>query len=126
MALAQVWKGNSALPSQAEMERAVDKHHAWMCEIARQGNVFPGLVPFTEWMPWVDRTAGTGVYEYLGWGWKGWKFWLKDYKFCHLLMTGVYSPHIYRVFDGRRKKWDGARVEIEKVNRVLSEKPKKT
>ncbi|KAJ9145101.1 FAD/NAD(P)-binding domain-containing protein [Pleurostoma richardsiae] len=122
MALAQVWKGSSLLPPQAEMERAVDRHHAWLCDIAREGNVFPGLVDWTDWMPWADRTAGTAVDENLGWGWKGWKFWLTNFRFCNLLMTGVYSPHVYRVFDGKRKKWAGAREEIEKVNRLASRK----
>lgn len=127
MAVAQAWKaggGAALLPAREEMERAVDRHHEWISGVAERVNVFPSLVEGPEWMAWADRTAGTRVDEYLGWGWKGWWFWLTDYRFCNLLMSGVYSPHLYRVFDGRRKKWDGAREEIEKVNRRIAEKPK--
>ncbi|KAK1764305.1 monooxygenase aurF [Phialemonium atrogriseum] len=122
------WKagGGAALllPAREEMERAIDRHHEWISGVAERVNVFPSIVEGPEWMAWADRTAGTRVDEYLGWGWKGWWFWLTDYRFCNLLMSGVYSPHLYRVFDGRRKKWDGAREEIEKVNRRIAEKPK--
>ena len=124
MAVAQVWKGNSPLPPRAEMERAVDEHHRWMCEIAQKSTVSPALVKAGEWSAWADRTAGTGVDEYLGWGWRGWWFWLTNYRLCNLLMAGVYSPHIYRIFEGKRKKWPGAVEEIERVNRSLAEKPK--
>ncbi len=124
MAVAQVWKGTSALPTPAEMERAVDEHQAWVCASANRGPVFPGMVKPHEWMDWANDTAGTGVAEKLGWGWQGWKFWLTEPKLCSLLMSGVYSPHIYRLFDGKRKKWPDAREEIERVNERLRAKPK--
>lgn len=84
----------------------------------------PVVVNGLEWTAWADRTAGTGVNEYLGWGWKGWKFWFQEPRFCSLLMGGIYSPHIYRYFDGKRKKWGGARAEIERLHRVESAKSK--
>jgi dimethylaniline monooxygenase (N-oxide forming) len=34
-------------------------------------------------------------------------------------MDGIYTPSIWRIFDGKRKKWDGAREAIEKVNAEL-------
>lgn len=103
MALTQIWKGTSPMPPKVEMEAAVDACHAWICDLARQGNVFPGLVKQHEWMAWANRTAGTGVDEYLGWGWKGLKFWITQPRFYNLLVSGVYSPHLYRLFPGRRK-----------------------
>ncbi|KAH0442394.1 dimethylaniline monooxygenase 2 [Colletotrichum camelliae] len=124
MAVTQVWKGRSALPPQEEMEQAVDKHHAWMVELAREGSVLPQTVNPYQWVDWADQTAGTGVNKYLGWGWKGWKFWFQEPRLCSILMGGVYSPHIYRIFDGKRKKWDGARTEIERLYKVANEKPK--
>jgi dimethylaniline monooxygenase (N-oxide forming) len=124
MALAQIWKGNSYLPSKREMENAVDKHHDWICSLAEQGNVFPGLVKHHDWLAWADRSAGTGVDRYLGWGWHGWKFWILDRELCSVVMGGILSPHIYRLFDGKRKKWAEARVEIERVNKSINEKPK--
>ncbi|CAI0651037.1 unnamed protein product [Colletotrichum noveboracense] len=124
MAVTQVWKGRSALPPQEEMEQAVDKHHAWIIELAQEGSVLPQTVNPYQWADWADQTAGTGVNEYLGWGWKGWKFWFQEPRFCSVLMGGVYSPHIYRVFDGKRKRWGGARTEIERLYKVANEKPK--
>ncbi|WYZ46684.1 hypothetical protein EsH8_IX_000909 [Colletotrichum jinshuiense] len=124
MAVAQIWKGSSKLPPKEEMELAVDKHHAWICDLARQNTVHPQIVNAHEWSAWADRTAGTGVDKYLGWGWEGWKYWLQDRSFCNLLMGGVYSPHIYRYFEGKRKRWDGAREEIEKINKIVTGKLK--
>ena len=126
MAVAQIWKGNSSLPPQREMERAVDRHHAWICNIAKEGSAIPVWVKQHEWVPWVNEAAGTGVDAYLGWGWKAWKFWLIDHAFAKLLLGGIYTPHLFRVFDGKRKKWDGARAEIERVNRLVSAQGKKT
>jgi len=37
-------------------------------------------------------------------------------------MDGIFTPFVWRVFDGegKRKKWDGAREAIEKVNAELA------
>ncbi|CEJ88489.1 hypothetical protein VHEMI04733 [[Torrubiella] hemipterigena] len=116
MAVAQIWKGSSTLPSKQEMNHAIDKHHEHMCTIAEQGPVIPGWVEGSQWLDWANRMAGTGVAEHLGWGAEGWKFWMNDRELCSLLMDGLLSPHMYRLFDGKRKKWDGARAEIYRVN----------
>ncbi|KAJ3515503.1 hypothetical protein NM208_g14959 [Fusarium decemcellulare] len=80
-----------------------------------------------EWVAWANKAAGTQVNEHLGWGLAGWKFWFQDRAFYKLLMDGIYTPFIWRVFDGKRKKWDGAKAEIEKVNAyVEAAKKKKT
>ena len=121
MAVAQVWKGTSPLPSTREMNSAVDKQHSFICAIAKQGSAVPGWVRQGEWVVWANATAWTGVDEYLGWGLKAWKFWLQDRAFYRLLMDGVHTPFSWRVFDGKRKKWDGARAEIERVNRSVEE-----
>ena len=126
MTVAQVWKGNSRLPPQEEMEHAVDRHHTWICGIAKEGPVIPVWVKQHEWMAWANKTAGTGVDEYLGWGWKAWQFWLTDRAFAKLLLNGIYTPHLFRVFDGKRKKWEGARAEIERVNRLVAGSKKKS
>ncbi|EJD51714.1 FAD/NAD(P)-binding domain-containing protein [Auricularia subglabra TFB-10046 SS5] len=123
MAVAQVWKGRSPLPPRGEMERAVDRQHGWLCDVAESGSAIPGWVRQYEWMAWAHRAAGTGVDEYLGWGWKGWKFWLTNRSFCSLLLGGIYTPYLFRVFEtGKRKAWEGARAEIEKVNRAVRDR----
>lgn len=126
MALAQTWAGKSQVPTTIDMTRWVDRQHEFICNIAKHGSVIPGWVREGEWMAWANAAAGTGVDEYLGWGWKGWMFWLREGSLYKLLMDGVYSPHIYRVFEGgKRKAWDGALAEIERVNQALIEKRNK-
>lgn len=116
MAVAQIWKGASSLPPKAVMEKEVDEHIEWVVGLAQRGSVYPGIVKSGPWMRWANDAAGTGVNEKLGYGVEGWKFWLSDRAFCKLCMDGIYSPHLYRVFDGKRKKWDGARKAIEEAN----------
>lgn len=116
-AIAQVWKGASSLPAQGEMEAAVDKHHAWLADEAQRGhNMSPGAVEGGPWTRAMNELAGTGVDEYLGYGLRGWLFWLRERRMCNLLMGGIWSPHMYRVFEGKRKAWAGARQAIERVN----------
>ena len=126
MALAQIWRGRSSLPSREEMESKVDAQHAFMVGIARQGGVtVPGWVRQGEWLAWANEMAGTGVNEKLGYGAEGWRFWWGDRRLCGMLLDGINSPHVYRLFDGKRKKWDGAREEVEKVNRKSEELKRK-
>ncbi|UPK97593.1 hypothetical protein LCI18_008528 [Fusarium solani-melongenae] len=125
MAVAQVWKGNSPLPSIKEMNRAVDVQHDFICSIAKDGSAVPGWVRQHEWIAWANKAAGTQVNEHLGWGLTGWKFWFQDRTFYTMLMDGIYTPFLWRVFDGKRKKWDGARAEIEKVNAYVEVAKKK-
>ena len=117
MAIAQIWKGNSSLPSVDEMNRHVDKHHEWICSLAEDGSVYPATVKDADWMWWVNEAAGTGVNENLGYGLSGWSFWYREPAFCNLLMNGVATSHMYRVFDtGKRKVWAGAKDAIERIN----------
>ncbi|KAF5022589.1 hypothetical protein F66182_5360 [Fusarium sp. NRRL 66182] len=125
MAIAQVWKGNSSLPSVQEMNHAVDQQHDFICSIAKDGSAVPGWVRQAEWLAWADEAAGTRVNEHLGWGLEGWRFWYSDRGFCRMLMDGIYTPFLWRLFDGKRKKWDGARAAIEKVNAEVEAAKKK-
>jgi dimethylaniline monooxygenase (N-oxide forming) len=122
MATAQIWKGAYKLPSRVEMEADVDKRHAWLLEMAALDGpaVLPGRMKVGPWMQWLHEVAGTGVNERLGYGLSGWLYWLKNMSYCRSLMNGINSPHIWRLFDGRRKKWDGA----DKAVRLLNEDAK--
>ncbi|KAF1831186.1 FAD/NAD(P)-binding domain-containing protein [Decorospora gaudefroyi] len=121
-AITQVWKGASTLPSIPAMNKAVDRHHDWMTKMARRNyNVSPGQCDVGSWVSAMDDLAGTGVNGKLGYGWEGWRFWLRERKFCNLLMGGIWSPHIHRVFEGKRKAWGGARDAIVKVNERVAE-----
>ncbi|RMZ77703.1 hypothetical protein DV738_g4246, partial [Chaetothyriales sp. CBS 135597] len=119
MAIAQFWKPDpQQLPSRAEMNAWVRSHLAWAESIRARGPFNTRLVFGPDWEAWTEKIAGTRVSEHLGYGPTGWAFWAKDRKFCNLLMDGLYSPHLYRLFDsgGRRKAWDGAREAIIKAN----------
>jgi dimethylaniline monooxygenase (N-oxide forming) len=125
MAITQVWKGASQLPPRVQLLQDVEEHHGWIADQASRGyNYSPGNVDAGKWTKTMDDLGGTGVNEYLGYGWKGWWFWLRNIRFCRLLMDGVWTPHIYRVFDGKRKRWEGAREAIELVNASVAENKK--
>jgi dimethylaniline monooxygenase (N-oxide forming) len=120
MAVAQVWKGNSSLPSKEEMVRQADEYQRWICERmqAQNGTIRLDQVQVPDWYYWVNETAGTGLNENLGYGVSGWKFWAREPQLCNKLMWGIWSPHVFRLFDGpKRKPWAGARAEIESINR---------
>ena len=116
MAISQVWRGTTPLPSPQAMEEATDAHHSWVISLAQRGSVYPGIVQPGPWMRWVNDAAGTGFSENLGYGIQGWGFWWREREFCRLCLDGIASPHVYRVFEGKRKRWEGAREAIEKVN----------
>jgi dimethylaniline monooxygenase (N-oxide forming) len=117
MAIAQVWKGTFALPSEEVMNRDIDAHHTWARRIAGRDGTFPEIVNRGPWIRWLNDAAGTGVNENLGCGLQGWLYWLSELGFCSLLMTGLDSPHILRLFNGRRKIWVGAREAILRANK---------
>lgn len=121
MCIAQVWRGTSHLPSQSEMERWMNRQEQRMSGLAQRGTVIPAAVPAREWLVWADATAGTGVEDHLGWGWKGWWFWITDRKLWGMLMDGPVTSAAWRLFEGKRKKWNGAREEIEWANKVEAE-----
>jgi dimethylaniline monooxygenase (N-oxide forming) len=112
MALVQTWKNNPSLPSQKVMNEDIDAHHNWMISLVQKETVITDLVTDEIWMKWMGETAGTHLDEMLGYGLPGWVFWLRDWRFCNLLMGGIESPLVDRLFDGKRKKWEGARQTI--------------
>ncbi|SPO07500.1 related to flavin depend monooxygenase that catalyses the oxidation of rubrofusarin to 9-hydroxyrubrofusarin [Cephalotrichum gorgonifer] len=128
MVVAQVWGGKSELPPLEEMRRAADEHVRMVCSVAEKRKVLnPGSVDGPEWMAWANNMTGTGVDTHLGWGWKGIKFWLTNWRLCGILMGGVLSPHSFRLFEtGKRRRWDGAEEEIWRVNKKVKELREKT
>ncbi|KAH7127435.1 flavin monooxygenase-like protein [Dactylonectria macrodidyma] len=121
MAVAQVWAGKSQLPSAEEMEAQVRRSQAWFVKLSLETPlpVYEGTTEPHEWLKFINETAGTGVYERLGWTMQGIRFWLSEPKLCSLMQWGVNTPHMYRFFDtGKRKAWDGAREAIRHANRL--------
>jgi dimethylaniline monooxygenase (N-oxide forming) len=87
-----------------------------------RSNVSPGIVDGQTWLRALDNLAGTGVGECLGWGWRGWWFWFTSMRLCSLLVGGIWSPHLHRLFNVKKKQWEGAKQAIEKANGVGEEK----
>lgn len=118
MCIAQVWTGKSPLPPAAEMSHWVDGQTDRMVMLAHKGTPVVASVPQLEWLQWADRTAGAGVFERLGWGAKGWSFWLKDRELYRMLMDGVLTSASWRLFDeGKRRPWPEAEEEIVRLNK---------
>ena len=117
MAITQVWKRSFHLPLQEQMNREIDAHHAWVRDIAGTDGTFSGIVQQGSWINWLNDAAGTGINEKLGYGLQGWMYWLWQPRFCNLLMTGVDSPYVVRLFEGRRKRWAGAKDAILRANK---------
>ncbi|KAK4495446.1 hypothetical protein PRZ48_013777 [Zasmidium cellare] len=120
LAVAQIWAGNSSLPSSTDMSAHVDAQHASILKIARTGELANvNLRNNWEWFKWCDDVAGLGIVKRVGYGVEGWKFWLRDRALCKLVMDGLLSPHLMRLFEeGKRRSWEGARGEVFRVNEM--------
>ncbi|KAL9112572.1 MAG: hypothetical protein Q9227_003143 [Pyrenula ochraceoflavens] len=120
MALAQIWQGHFPLPPIPEMDRTITRHHAWARAVAGAEDADSKMVAKEPWKAWLNEAAGTGCNERLGYGWGGWRFWWRERRWCGILMEGVDSPHVMRLWEGRRKgRWEGARGAIEEANREV-------
>lgn len=127
MAVAQVWLGNSALPSLPEMKKWQRGWLAWRENLLRkqtsESTFYVGMMPFEDHIRWFDDAAGTDVFSHFGWfSRKAWSFWWNDrnlYRECTRL---VFSPAVWRLFEsGKRKAWDGAKEQIYSDNRLTEE-----
>ena len=122
MAVSQTWLGNSPLPPLAEMKTWHDGFLAWRRDVASRQKIdstfYVGFLPFGDHMNWLDKTAGSGVFERFGWfNWKSWQFWWRERGFKSNILTGLLSPAIWRYFEtGKRKAWVGAKEQILKDN----------
>ncbi len=128
MAMAQVWSNRPAspsLPPQHEMEQWYAEHLNWVDGVRA---LSPGrkfrkyTVRSRHWLPWITQIAGCDFDDRLGYfTLNSWRLWWQDREFYNILANGIWSPHIYRLFDstrpGGRRKWDGAQEAIIRVNK---------
>jgi dimethylaniline monooxygenase (N-oxide forming) len=121
MAISNIFRGIHPLPPLAEMNKQIDAHQQWLAERWRAlpMGFEPSAVKTWQFQQFLHDVAGTGMGN-LGWGWKGWKFFLKDPKMSWLMNNGVETAHAFRYFEtGKRKTWEGAREAIIKANESI-------
>ncbi len=122
MSISQIWQGKSSLPSYEEMKCWRRDFVAWrQAQAKRYGassTFYPALVPMSDYLAWLDKTAGVGIVKRFGpvqrWiNLDTWKLWWNDPKLYRQILNGFASPAIFRIFDeGKRKPWAGARKQI--------------
>jgi len=127
MAVSNIFSHKHPLPSSADMKQQIDEHIEWLASRWRldrtEGSFDRSMVKSWEFQGFLHDAAGTGM-ENLGWGLKGWLFWLKDPKMSYLMNHGVETAHAFRYFEtGKRKTWKGAREAIIKANEEVKRYP---
>jgi dimethylaniline monooxygenase (N-oxide forming) len=126
MAVSNIWRGISSemVPNRTKLEQAVDKHHAWVASRWQlDHNIDVSMVRQWEFQGFLHKAAGTGM-ENLGWGPKGWLFWLRDPKMSYLMNHGAETAHAFRFFEtGKRRVWPGAREAIIHINKLIKQIP---
>ncbi|KAI0601207.1 flavin-containing monooxygenase 9 [Biscogniauxia sp. FL1348] len=120
MAVSNIWRGVHPIPSRRQMDKEIDAHQKWVASMWRvDDKIDTSMVKSWEFQGFLHDAAGTGM-ENLGWGWKGWRFWLKDPKMYSLMNHGVETAHAFRFFEtGKRKAWLGARDAIIHANEAV-------
>lgn len=127
MAVSNIFSGTHALPSLAEMTAQVAAHHEWLAARWRAEPLGfePSAVQTWQYQAFLHEVAGTGM-ENLGWGWKGWKFFVREPKMSWFMNNGVETAHAFRYFEtGKRRRWEGAGEAIRKANREVQIYPVK-
>lgn len=126
-AVSQVWLQRPALPPLPDMRAWYQEHLRRRQALQERysplenSTFYPILMDLSEQLTWLDETAGSGLYLNLSWGWfnwRAWRLWWKDRKLYHVLLNGLFTPAIWRLFPtGRRKNlpWD------ECVSMIMSE-----
>lgn len=127
MAVSQTWLGRSPLPSLPEMKDWISNHRKWRAALMGKQKIkttgfYTAFMPM-EHVVWLDRTAGTGVFEHFGWfKRKAWAFWWRDRELYKKCLGGLLSPAIWKLFEtGKRKAWSGAREQIFMDNGYFEE-----
>lgn len=127
MAVSNIFRHIHQIPSQLIMNQWIDSHHEWLARRYQRepiGFEASAVKPW-EFQQFLHDTAGTGM-ENLGWGWKGWKFFLQDPRMSWLMNNGVETAHAFRYFEtGKRRTWPGARDAIIKANEAVKVFPVK-
>lgn len=141
MAVAQVWAAETArerefppppdgyrrpalLPSEAGMNAAVDRYHAWWRrEWVKEPSVHLGSVRAHTFLRFIHDMAGTGMYDRFGHAltFRRWRLLWEDRRLHRWLSKGPANSHAFRMFETNpkgipgcgRRAWPGARQAVE-------------
>jgi dimethylaniline monooxygenase (N-oxide forming) len=127
MAIAQIFAGRYTLPPKPQIYAQIATFHENLLALvplglrhANRGRMSRQILTNeADWRWFLNDAAGTGINERLSWNATSWAFWLKNFRLSNLLMGGVDSPHVLRLFPTRAggpARWDGAMKEIEWAN----------
>lgn len=119
------------LPTEAEMNVAVDRYHAWWRRgWVKESSAHPGLIKPYSFYRFLHQAAGTGMYEHVGHSLslRNWILWWKDRRLHRYLTKGPASSHAWRVFETNpggipgcgRRTWPGARQALQDAVRLWS------
>lgn len=137
--ISQIWRGNKSLPPRDEMLAWYEQHSKWRVEQTGKynapegGTFYPSMIPFHSYFDFINRTAGTGIFEHFGgkfsglFNWTSWKLWWNDRELYDLCTKGILSPTVFRVFDyGGRKAFerDEAVKRLKKDNELFKKATK--
>ncbi len=117
MAVSQTWL-HSDLPPLSTMKKWHTKFQKWrkglLAKQKQESTFHVALMPLGENLQWLDKTAGTGLFDNFGWfKWRAWRLWWQDRELYNKCLTGLHSPAMWRLFDmGRRKPWSEARKQL--------------
>jgi dimethylaniline monooxygenase (N-oxide forming) len=134
MAVSQMWRGTSQIPSLDEMKQWHNGWLQWRKDLmARQkvkSTFYTAFVPLGDYLTWLDKTTGTGIFDNFGWlKPRAWAFWWKDKELYKLCKAGLFAPAIWRLFDmGKRKpmEWDRAKEMIFSENERAKKQVQRT
>ncbi|ODA82519.1 hypothetical protein RJ55_01026 [Drechmeria coniospora] len=112
------------LPSEAEMNAAVDGYHTWWRrQRAKEPSAHPGLVRTHTLYRFLHDKAGTGMYDHLDHPFtlRGWQLRCKDGQLFRWLAKGPANSYAWRLFETNpagipgcgRRTWVGARNAVE-------------
>jgi dimethylaniline monooxygenase (N-oxide forming) len=134
MAVSQVWKGKSSLPSYDTMLKWRERHllerstTIAIYKPPHEGSTFyPTLMNTGDQFQWLDETAGTGLYQNLSlawFNWRAWRLWWQDKELYYVCMRGLFTPALWRFFEtGKRKALprDECRAMIMSQNKIAEE-----
>ncbi|KAE9968622.1 hypothetical protein BLS_005783 [Venturia inaequalis] len=102
MAVSQVWRGLSPIPLANEMKHWHEGWLKWRKDLVAKQKIkshfYTAFVPLGGHLVWLDKTAGTGLFDNFGWlKHRAWSFWWSDQELYQLCKNGLFTPVVCRL-----------------------------